>query len=262
MDRSSPTSAGGRIWPTHGPRGTADGLRNRSLSREKPVTHASVTGSDLRRCVAGVGFEPTQAEPTVLQYSSACISKCPLTCVNTTGYGSPQRRCPLDVRARGLPAAGSHRQPRTLSAQHADQHKPVGMSLARLRPYAARAARQHTESPHGTMPATTASSQLHQRLAPVAATCSPAGWHWRRWSPWRCWARRRRAASWKRYEGGPAAAPGHAVPWCRVKPADNGPSSLRLRLSRLAAERDFQRLLFTALEGGRPGARRGAARSS
>jgi len=48
-----------RIRPTHSPRDTADGPCNRSLSAEKPVTHSSVTGSDLRKCVAGVGFEPT-----------------------------------------------------------------------------------------------------------------------------------------------------------------------------------------------------------
>jgi hypothetical protein len=54
-----PAEAGeGRIRPTHSPRSTADGLMNRSLSRGKPVTQSSVTGSDLR-CVAGVGFEPT-----------------------------------------------------------------------------------------------------------------------------------------------------------------------------------------------------------
>jgi hypothetical protein len=48
-----------RIRPTHSPRDTADGQCNRSLSAEKPVTQSGVTGSDLRRCVAGVGFEPT-----------------------------------------------------------------------------------------------------------------------------------------------------------------------------------------------------------
>jgi hypothetical protein len=48
-----------RIWPTHSPRDTADGLRNRSLSRQSRVTQSSVTGFDLRRLVAGVGFEPT-----------------------------------------------------------------------------------------------------------------------------------------------------------------------------------------------------------
>ncbi len=48
-----------RIRPTHSPRDTADGPCNRSLSAEKPVTQSSVTGPDLRRYVAGVGFEPT-----------------------------------------------------------------------------------------------------------------------------------------------------------------------------------------------------------
>jgi hypothetical protein len=40
-------AADSRIWPTHGPHTTADGLRNRSLSREKLVTRSSVTGFDL-----------------------------------------------------------------------------------------------------------------------------------------------------------------------------------------------------------------------
>jgi transposase len=39
--------------------GTADGPRNRSLSRQKPVTQDRVTGFDMRKRVAGVGFEPT-----------------------------------------------------------------------------------------------------------------------------------------------------------------------------------------------------------
>jgi hypothetical protein len=47
------------IRPTHSPRDTADGPCNRSLSREKPVTQSCVTGFDLRKLVAGVGFEPT-----------------------------------------------------------------------------------------------------------------------------------------------------------------------------------------------------------
>ena len=59
LKRSSPRPGEGRIRPTHSPQDTADGLMNRSLSREKPVTQSSVTGFDLRRCVAGVGFEPT-----------------------------------------------------------------------------------------------------------------------------------------------------------------------------------------------------------
>ncbi len=48
-----------RIWPTYGPRDRTDGFRNLSFCTERPVTHSSVTGFDLRRCVAGVGFEPT-----------------------------------------------------------------------------------------------------------------------------------------------------------------------------------------------------------
>jgi len=44
---------------TRSPRDTADGPRNRSLSRQKPVAQFSVTGSDLGLHVAGVGFEPT-----------------------------------------------------------------------------------------------------------------------------------------------------------------------------------------------------------
>ncbi len=51
--------SGRRIRPTHSPRDTADGLLNRSLWTQKPVTQSSVTGSDLRERVAGVGFEPT-----------------------------------------------------------------------------------------------------------------------------------------------------------------------------------------------------------
>jgi len=57
--RSPPRPGDAWIRPTHSPRDTADGLRNRSLSREKPVTPSSVTGFELRKCVAGVGFEPT-----------------------------------------------------------------------------------------------------------------------------------------------------------------------------------------------------------
>jgi len=55
----SPMLADGRIQPTHSPQDTADGLMNRSLSAQKPVTQSSVTGSELRKLVAGVGFEPT-----------------------------------------------------------------------------------------------------------------------------------------------------------------------------------------------------------
>jgi hypothetical protein len=44
---------------SHGPQDGADGLRNRSVSREKPVTQSSVTGSELRKLVAGDGFEPS-----------------------------------------------------------------------------------------------------------------------------------------------------------------------------------------------------------
>ena len=51
--------ATGWIWPRHGPQTTADGLLNRSLCTQKPVTQSSVTGSELRKRVAGVGFEPT-----------------------------------------------------------------------------------------------------------------------------------------------------------------------------------------------------------
>ena len=59
---------------------TADGPRNRSLCAEKPVTQDHVTGFDLRERVAGVGFEPTKAEPTVLQ--TAAIRS--LTCGDVT----------------------------------------------------------------------------------------------------------------------------------------------------------------------------------
>ena len=48
-----------QIWPTHGPRGTADGLRNRSLCMQETVTQDYVTGYDLRKRVAGDGFEPS-----------------------------------------------------------------------------------------------------------------------------------------------------------------------------------------------------------
>jgi hypothetical protein len=41
--------------------------------------------------------------------------------------------CHLYVRAIGLPTAGAHGQPRTPSAQRAEQHKPEGRSLALLR---------------------------------------------------------------------------------------------------------------------------------
>ncbi len=57
--RSAPRRGDGWIRPTHSPRDTADGPRNRSLYGEKPVTQSSFTGSDLRKLVAGVGFEPT-----------------------------------------------------------------------------------------------------------------------------------------------------------------------------------------------------------
>jgi hypothetical protein len=56
---SPPKPGDGRIRPTHSPRTTADGLMNRSLSRQKPVTQSSITGFKLRIYVAGVGFEPT-----------------------------------------------------------------------------------------------------------------------------------------------------------------------------------------------------------
>jgi len=36
--------ADGRIWPAHSPQDTADGLMNRSLSAQEPVTQSSVTG--------------------------------------------------------------------------------------------------------------------------------------------------------------------------------------------------------------------------
>ena len=49
----------GRTRPTHSPRNKADGFRNLSFCAEKPVTPFSVTGLDLRKLVAGVGFEPT-----------------------------------------------------------------------------------------------------------------------------------------------------------------------------------------------------------
>ena len=49
----------GRTRPTHSPRNKADGFRNLSFCAEKLVTQFSVTGSDLRKLVAGVGFEPT-----------------------------------------------------------------------------------------------------------------------------------------------------------------------------------------------------------
>ena len=48
-----------QIWPTYGPQDTTDGLRNRSLCTQEPVTQDYVTGFDLRKRVAGVGFEPT-----------------------------------------------------------------------------------------------------------------------------------------------------------------------------------------------------------
>ena len=46
---SAEARAMARIWPTHSPWDTADGLRNRSLPREKPVTQDRVTGFDLRK---------------------------------------------------------------------------------------------------------------------------------------------------------------------------------------------------------------------
>ncbi len=48
MYRSHPEIAHRWIWPTYGPQSTADGLRNRSLSRQKAVTQDRITGSDLR----------------------------------------------------------------------------------------------------------------------------------------------------------------------------------------------------------------------
>ncbi len=54
LKRFPPRPGDGRIRPTHSPQDTADDLMNRSLSRGKPVTQSSVTGSDLRKCVAGV----------------------------------------------------------------------------------------------------------------------------------------------------------------------------------------------------------------
>jgi hypothetical protein len=46
-----------KIWPTHGPQNTADGLRNRSLSALEPLTHVHVNGSELGFYVAGARFE-------------------------------------------------------------------------------------------------------------------------------------------------------------------------------------------------------------
>ena len=48
----------GWFWPTHSPRSTADGFLHRLFSTQKPVTHDCVTGIDLRKWVAGAGFEP------------------------------------------------------------------------------------------------------------------------------------------------------------------------------------------------------------
>ena len=59
LKRSPPRPGDGRTRPTHSPRNTADGPRNRSLSLQKPVTPFEDTGSELRKLVAGVGFEPT-----------------------------------------------------------------------------------------------------------------------------------------------------------------------------------------------------------
>ena len=71
-------------------------------------------------CCSGRCWVRTKvAEPTVLQYAPACTCTCPLTCANADGRCRQQRRCPLYVRARGLPSADPRGQPRTLSAQPA-----------------------------------------------------------------------------------------------------------------------------------------------
>ena len=59
MDRSHPEIAYRWIWPTYGPQSTVDGLRNRSLCMQETVTQDYVTGYDLRKRVAGDGFEPS-----------------------------------------------------------------------------------------------------------------------------------------------------------------------------------------------------------
>ena len=74
LDYSRPKPTDGRILPTHSPRDTADGLMNRSLCTQKPVTQFRVTGSELGKRVAGGGFEPPKAKPTILQYAPACPS--------------------------------------------------------------------------------------------------------------------------------------------------------------------------------------------
>jgi len=47
LNRSLPALADDQIRPTHSPRRTADGLMNRSLFAQKPVTQSRVTGFDL-----------------------------------------------------------------------------------------------------------------------------------------------------------------------------------------------------------------------
>ena len=60
--------------------------------------------------MTGVGFEPTQAEPTVLQPAPASTSTPPMTCINTSGRCPLQRRCPPYVRALGHPRCRSRVQ--------------------------------------------------------------------------------------------------------------------------------------------------------
>lgn len=61
-------SGGSRFWPTHGPQDGADGLLNRSLSREKPVTQSSVTGDGLAaKALERLGVRPEVVRKQVEQ---------------------------------------------------------------------------------------------------------------------------------------------------------------------------------------------------
>ena len=74
--------------------------------KKRPASREFAASGPFSQVVAGVGFEPTSAEPTVLQYAPACpwpTQTWQGTAALTTGPGRPRRccRCPAAVR-RGV----------------------------------------------------------------------------------------------------------------------------------------------------------------
>jgi hypothetical protein len=74
-----------------------------------------------------------KVEPTVLQTAPTCTSISHLTCANDAKRRLRNARCPLYVRAPGLPRRRSHGQPRTGRRKGRRTAKPAGRTLdARL----------------------------------------------------------------------------------------------------------------------------------